>query len=251
MSQRFTRIGDCDKGSEQPSDVSKSMTHAEPLTRDQALELVEWFYRFSHVGEDAQCAHVVAFMHTHDAAQRQQIATLMDQLDGAMLGSRNADDLRQELLRDNELILSQRDQLQAQSMCYQDNLTEIQFLKAQIVNREKEVDRMMAQRNLAEAKVAEMKSFELMLRNDVGMLRDESARRLQVNTDLTVLATVLKSKEISYQKAIENQKEVFARAEQREVGYLSELDDYARTVSNLRSRVKACEAEHGPNRMQP
>ena len=27
--------------------------------------------------------------------------------------------------------------------------------------------------------------------------------------------------------------------------YLSELDDYSRTVLTLRSRVKACEAEHG------
>lgn len=88
-----------------------------------------------------------------------------------------------------------REQFHAQSVTDQDNLTEIQLLKAQIVNREKEVDRMMAQRNFAEAK-------------------------------LLVL-------------------------ERREQGYLSELDDYARTVLALRSRVKACEAEHGLHRVQP
>ena len=87
-----------------------------------------------------------------------------------------------------------RNQLEAQSIEYQDNLTEIQLLKAQIVNREKEVDTMMAQRNLAEDKLALI--------------------------------------------------------ELRERGYLSELDDYARTVLNLRSRVKACEAEHGLHRVQ-
>ena len=88
-----------------------------------------------------------------------------------------------------------REQLEAQSVTYQDNLTEIQLLKAQIVSREKEIDVMMRQRNLAEDKV-------LVL-------------------------------------------------ERREVGYLSELDDYARTVLHLRSQVKACEAEHGLQREQP
>jgi len=51
------------------------------------------------------------------------------------------------------------DQLEAQSIDYQDNLTEIQLLKAQaeqmqktITAREKEVDVMMRQRNLAETK---------------------------------------------------------------------------------------------------
>ena len=92
---------------------------------------------------------------------------------------------QRELTRANLL----QEQLEAQSVTYQDNLTEIQLLKAQIVSREKEIDVMMRQRNLAEDKV-------LVL-------------------------------------------------ERREVGYLSELDDYARTVLNLRSRVKACEAEHG------
>ena len=80
-------------------------------------------------------------------------------------------------------------QLEDQCVIDQDNLTEIQLLKAQIVSREKEIDVMMRQRNLAEDKV-------LVL-------------------------------------------------ERREVGYLSELDDYARTVLHLRSQVKACEAEHG------
>ena len=92
-------------------------------------------------------------------------------------------------------VVKLREQLEAQSVTYQDNLTEIQLLKAQVVSREKEIDRMMAQRNLAEAK-------------------------------LLVL-------------------------ERREQGYLSELDDYARTVLTLRSRVKACEAEHGLHRVQP
>ena len=92
---------------------------------------------------------------------------------------------QRELTRANLL----QEQLEAQSVTYQDNLTEIQLLKAQVVSREKEVDRMMAQRNLAEAKL-------LLL-------------------------------------------------ERREQGYLSELDDYSRTVLTLRSRVKACEAEHG------
>lgn len=51
-------------------------------------------------------------------------------------------------------------QLEAQSVTYQDNLTEIQFLKADLANknkmlqaREKECDVLMAQRNLAEAKL--------------------------------------------------------------------------------------------------
>ena len=145
--------------------------------------------------EVIECIEAFLTSRSIDADLREHVATLTDQLVGALAASRNTDLLRQKLLKDNALILSQRDQLQAQSVCYQDNLTEIQLLKAQVVNREKEVDRMMAQRNLAEAK-------------------------------LLVL-------------------------EQREVGYLSELDDYARTVLTLRSRVKACEAEHGPNRVKP
>jgi|CXWL01.1.fsa_nt_gi hypothetical protein len=44
------------------------------------------------------------------------------------------DGLRSERARHNVLILSQRDQLQAQSVCYQDNLTEIQWLKAKLAN---------------------------------------------------------------------------------------------------------------------
>jgi|CXWL01.1.fsa_nt_gi hypothetical protein len=92
-------------------------------------------------------------------------------------------------------VVKLREQLEAQSVTYQDNLTEIQLLKAHVVSREKEVDVMMAQRNLAEDKVLVLK--------------------------------------------------------RREVGYLSELDDYARTVLNLRSQLKACEAEHGLHRVQP
>ena len=94
-----------------------------------------------------------------------------------------------------ERVVKLREQLEAQSVTYQDNLTEIQLLKAHVVSREKEIDVMMRQRNLAEAQ-------------------------------LLVL-------------------------ERREAGYLSELDDYARTVLTLRSRVNACEAEHGLHRVHP
>ena len=148
--------------------------------------------------EVIECIEAFLTSRSIDADLRNQtdVPELTDQFVMSMLATnRNTDLLRQELLKDNELILSQRDQLQAQSVCYQDNLTEIKLLKAQVVSREKEVDVMMAQRNLAEAK-------------------------------LLVL-------------------------EQREVGYLSELDDYARTVLTLRSRVKACEAEHGLNTVKP
>ena len=161
-------------------------------TRQDAQEMTAQLSKLCTLDTETQqevieCIEAFITSRSIDADLRERVATLTDQLVGAIMASRNTDLLRQELLKDNALILSQRDQLQAQSVCYQDNLTEIQLLKAQVVSREKEVDRMMAQRNLAEAK-------------------------------LLVL-------------------------ERREQGYLSELDDYARTVLNLRSRVKACERE--------
>ena len=142
--------------------------------------------------EAIECIEAFLTSRSIDADLRNQtdVPELTDQFVMSMLATnRNTDLLRQELLKDKELILSQRDQLQAQSVCYQDNLTEIQLLKAQVkamehatekdvdrmeraaiqveslneecnrlkaqvVSREKEVDVMMAQRNLAEAKLA-------------------------------------------------------------------------------------------------
>ena len=143
-------------------------------------ELVEKFLGVEQDGSVSILPDGKTALLNTDAHLREQIEALKNE--NALMAAHQGLDNYQYM---NDTIISQRDQLQAQSVCYQDNLTEIQLLKAQVVSREKEVDRMMAQRNLAEAK-------------------------------LLVL-------------------------ERREQGYLSELDDYARTVLNLRSRVKACE----------
>lgn len=84
--------------------------------------------------EVIECIEAFLTSRSIDADLREHVATLTDQLVGALAASRNTDLLRQKLLKDNALILSQRDQLQAQSVCYQDNLTEIQWLKAKLAN---------------------------------------------------------------------------------------------------------------------
>lgn len=54
------------------------MTDAEQA-RTQALELVEWFYRFAHVNEDGQCEHVLKFMATVRAEGRRKLIDSIEQ----------------------------------------------------------------------------------------------------------------------------------------------------------------------------
>ena len=66
--------------------------------------------------EVIECIEAFLTSRSIDADLREHVATLTDQLVGALAASRNTDLLRQKLLKDNALILSQRDQLQAQQV---------------------------------------------------------------------------------------------------------------------------------------